>query len=608
MTISIGGGGAGMGPGGALEHFGAHDSTGTINGRILWRLAGFLRPFRPQLAVAALLMLASSGASLVAPYLTKVAIDQNIAAGDMPGLIRTSLLLAVTLTVIYGASATLSYLLSWVGERVLNMMRSRLFNHLQRLSVAYHDRNIIGVTLSRVINDVDVINDLLTQGAISLLGDSVLLVGTIVVMLIMDARLALLTFCVLPLMVLATWLFSRRARVAYRETRQKLGAVVGDLAENISGMRVIQAFAQENTTQERFEQINRANRDANISAVSLSFVFLPAVDVLSIVATCIVLGVGGLMVTQGSLTIGVVIAFMAYVSRFFDPIRDLSQLYTTLQTATAGGERVLELLDAQPAVQDRPHAKAIPPIQGAVELRDVSFRYTREREILHHVNLQMQPGQMVALVGPTGAGKTSIANLVARFYEVSDGAVLIDGHDVRDVTQESLHEQMGLVSQDPILFAGSIAANICFGKPHASTEEMIAAARLANADDFISTLPEGYQTRVLEGGVNFSVGQRQLISIARAVLVNPRILIMDEATSSVDTVTETLIQAALARLFGGRTSIVIAHRLSTIRDADRIFVIDDGRIVEQGSHEELLRACGLYRTLYERQFLTAQSG
>ena len=438
-----------MGPGGALERFGSHEGTGKISGRVLWRLASFLRPFRLRLGLSTLLMLVSSAAGLLAPYLTKVAIDQNIAVGDSPGLIRTSILLAVTLTAGYLASASLSYSLSWVGERVLNNMRSRLFNHLQRLSVPYHDRNIIGVTISRVINDVDVINDLLTQGAISVLGDSILLVGTIVVMTAMEARLALLTFCVLPLMVLATWLFSRRARVAYLETRRKLGAVVGDLAENISGMRVIQAFAQEETTQGRFEQINRANRDVNISAVSLSFVFLPSVDVLSIVATCIVLGVGGVMVAQGTITIGVVVAFMAYVSRFFDPIRDLSQLYTTLQTATAGGERVLELLDSKPAVVDRPDAIEMPTIAGRVELQDVSFGYNSEREILHHVNMRVEPGETIALVGPTGAGKTSIANLIARFYEVSDGggAVLIDDHDVRDVTQVSLHKQIHCCSR-----------------------------------------------------------------------------------------------------------------------------------------------------------------
>jgi ABC-type multidrug transport system fused ATPase/permease subunit len=608
MSINIGGGSASMGPGGAIDRFGAHEA-GHISGRVLWRLFSFVRPYGARMALGGVLMLASSGAGLLAPYLTKVAIDNNIAHSDANGLVITSLLLAVTLAVNFLSSAGQTYAISWVGERVLLVMREKLFYHLQRLSVAYHDRHIIGVTISRVINDVDVINDLITQGVVSMLGDGVLLIGTIVVMLVMEPRLALLTFSVLPLMVLATALFSRRARVAFRETREKIGAVVGDLAENISGMKVIQAFAQEGSTQDRFEAINRANRDANISATSLSFVFLPTVDVLSVAATCIVLLGGGVMVAQGQLTIGVVVAFLSYVSRFFDPIRDLSQLFTTLQTATAGGERVLELLDAQPAVIDRPGSLDLPQIAGRVELRGVSFGYTSERQILHDVNVDIAPGETVALVGPTGAGKTSIANLVARFYDVDAGTVLVDGHDVRDVTLLSLHRQMGIVPQDPFLFAGTIADNIRFGRPNASDEDMFAAARLANADEFIRNLPEGYQTRILEASSNLSVGQRQLVCIARAVLVDPRILIMDEATSSVDTMTEALIQDALERLLAGRTAIVIAHRLSTIRNADRIYVIDNGGVVEQGTHEELLARGGLYSDLYERQFITtAEAG
>jgi ABC-type multidrug transport system fused ATPase/permease subunit len=404
-------------------------------------------------------------------------------------------------------------------------------------------------------------------------------------------------------MVWATVLFSRRARVAFRETREKIGLVVGDLAEDIGGMRVIQAFAQEEITQERFETVNRQTRDAYINALSLSFTFLPAVDVLSVVAMCVVLWAGGAMVVRGTLTIGVIVAFLTYVGRFFAPIRDLSQIYTTLQAATAGGGRVLELLDTPPAVRDRPDAVALPSVHGRIELRDVCFHYDPQKEVLHGVNMTVEPGETVALVGPTGAGKTSIANLVARFYDASAGAVLIDGHDVRHVTSDSLHGQMGLVPQDPFLFSGTIADNIRFGQPDASWERLVAAARLANVDDFIRNLPEGYETRILEGGVNLSLGQRQLVCIARAILVDPRILIMDEATSSVDTATEALIQEALQRLLSGRTAIVIAHRLSTVRDADRIYVVDHGQIVEQGSHQDLLKQGGLYHDLYERQFI-----
>jgi ABC-type multidrug transport system fused ATPase/permease subunit len=603
MAINLGGSAISHGPGGTLRSFGSREGKGRISGRVLLQLLQFVRPYWLQMLLAALLMVLTAGANLFAPYLTKIAIDTNIASGDTSGLIVTSVWLACTLVTAFLASAAQSYVLSRVGQRVLTTLRNQLFRHLQKLSVPYHDTHIVGVTISRVINDVGVINELLAEGLISVLGDSITLIGTIVVMISMEARLALLTFSVLPLMVLATAVFSRHARVAFRETRSKIAAVVGDLAENISGMRVIQAFAQEGHTQERFEAINRANRDAYVNAMSLSFVFLPAVDILSVAATCIVLWVGGATISHGTLTIGVVVAFLAYVGRFFNPIRDLSQLYTTLQAATAGGERVLDLLHTKPRVEDRPGAVEIPEIVGQVELRDVSFCYTPDKKVLSHISILVESGETVALVGPTGAGKTSISSLVARFYEVDEGAVLIDGHDVRDIQLESLHRQMGLVPQDPFLFSGTIADNIRFGKPDATDEELYRAARSANADQFIVHLPEGYETRILEGGANLSVGQRQLVCIARALLVDPRILIMDEATSSVDTFTEALIQEALERLLKDRTAIVIAHRLSTVRNADRIYVIDAGQIVEQGSHEQLVAQNGLYRQLYERQFV-----
>ncbi|MBN1640535.1 MAG: ABC transporter ATP-binding protein [Anaerolineae bacterium] len=603
MTISLGGSAGSHGPGGTLRSLGSKEGAGKVNAHVLLELLQFVRPYWLQMLLAALFMLFSTGANLLIPYLTKVAIDEHIASGDVNGLVWTALGLAGTLTTLFVASAAQSYALSWVGQKVLNSLRNRLFERLQELSVPYHDTHIVGVTISRVMNDVEVINELLSEGLISVLGDSVTLFGTIAVMVGMEPRLALLTFSVLPLMVVATLIFSRHARVAFRETRSRIAAVVGDLAENINGMRVIQAFAQEDNTQERFEEINRANRDAYVGAMSLSFVFLPTVDILSITATCIVLWVGGMMSARGTITIGVVVAFLSYVGRFFDPIRDLSQLYTTLQAATAGGERVLHLLHTEPLVQDRPDATALPAVAGHVELRDVHFRYTEDKEVLSEINMTIEPGETVALVGPTGAGKTSIANLVARFYEVERGAVLIDGHDVRDIQVRSLHQHMGLVPQDPFLFSGTIEDNIRYGAPDASDEALHEAARLANADVFISHLPDGYQTRILEGGANLSVGQRQLICIARALLVNPRILIMDEATSSVDTVTEALIQDALANLLVGRTAIVIAHRLSTVRNADRIYVIDDGRLVEEGTHEALVARGGLYRDLYERQFI-----
>ncbi|HSR30010.1 MAG TPA: ABC transporter ATP-binding protein, partial [Anaerolineae bacterium] len=406
-----------------------------------------------------------------------------------------------------------------------------------------------------------------------------------------------------PLMLLAIVLFTRRARVAFRRTRGRIAAVVGDLAEDLSGMRVIQAFAQEEMSRERFDEVNQANRDAMVEAMSLSFVFLPTVEFLGMLATGIVLLFGGLAVAHDELTLGIVVAFLAYVSRFFQPIQEMSRLYTTLQAAMAGGERVLALLDTEPEVRDAADAVEMPPIAGQVALCAVSFSYRGDARVLHDVDLVIESGQTVALVGPTGAGKTSIANLIARFYDVTGGAVLIDGRDVRTVGQASLRGQMGLVPQDPFLFPGTVADNIRFGRPEAGDEVVEEAARLSNAHPFIVALPDGYQTEILEGGVNLSIGQRQLICIARAVLADPRILILDEATSSVDTVTEMLIQEALDRLLAGRTAIVIAHRLSTIQHADLICVVEAGRIVERGRHEELLARGGLYRELYQRQFV-----
>ncbi|CAN5551353.1 ABC transporter ATP-binding protein [soil metagenome] len=603
MAFSIGSSGANMGPRGALERFSGDVEGRAFDPHVVRRMLAYLRPHWQRMIIATILMLVATVLTLLTPYLIKVAIDRYITQGDSAGLSRLALWISAAFIGTYVTTVSQSYLLSWVGQRVLATMRSQLFHHLQKLSLGYHDRHIIGVTVSRVINDVAEINELISEGFINIVGDVLLLGGTIIVMFSMSPTLALYTFTVLPLMVLTTWLFARHARVAFRQTRAKIAAVVGDLAENISGMRVIQAFAQEDASQERFDQVNRANRDAAVGAMSLSFIFLPTVDFLGMLATAIVLWFGGVAVLHGQLTVGIMVAFLAYVTRFFQPIQDMSQLYTTMQSAMAGGERILELLDTQPAVADPADGKEMGPIQGRIELRDVDFLYRTDTPVLRDINLVIEPGQTLALVGPTGAGKTSIANLIARFYDVTGGAVLIDDVDVRTVTQNSLRRQMGLVPQDPFLFPGTIRDNIRFGDPTAPDSAVEAAAGSANAHEFIVALPQGYDTPIMEGSANISVGQRQLICIARAVLADPRILILDEATASVDTVTEVLIQEALDRLLEGRTSIVIAHRLSTIRKADQICVVQQGQIIERGSHTQLVAANGLYAQLYARQFV-----
>ena len=609
MSFSIGTSSPGMGPRSALEHFGSNQREGEMfNREVVVRMLQYLKPHRWKMVLALLLTLIESGLTLLTPYLMKVAIDQYIVPGDFPGLIRIVIYISVTFVGLYFVSGAQRYVVSWVGQRMLAKLRSDLFRHLQRLQQGYHDRNIVGVTVSRVINDVAEINELFSQGVITLIGDILVLIGIIVVMLTMSPKLAILTFIVIPLMVFATWLFSKQAKKAFRETRSKVAAVVGDLAEDLSGMRVIQAFAQEKASQERFDKVNEENRNAYINAMSLSFVFLPAIEFLGMLATGIVLWFGGRFVISEEVTLGIMVAFLSYVTRFFNPIQELSRMYTTLQSAMAGGEQVLKLLDTSIEVADDPEAIELEQVFGEIKFNQVSFRYREDTPIvLDSINLTIPPRKMVAIVGPTGAGKTTIANLVARFYDVTEGAVLLDGVDLRKIKQRSLREYVRIVSQDPFLFSRTIEENIRYGKPEATEEDVIQAVRMANAHEFISQLPDGYRTRIQEGGVNLSVGQRQLLTIARAILTDPRVLILDEATANIDTVTEVLIQQALERLLFERTSIVIAHRLSTVRKADWIYVVDQGQIKEQGTHTDLLNQKGLYYDLHERQFIDKAS-
>lgn len=590
--------------GGGLWRAGSHQLGGRVlDPLVVRRLWTYLRPHKLAIAWALALVCVTAATQIIGPYLLKVAIDEFlIARRDILGLSFIASAFAMTLLISWGSQSYQSYTMALVAQDVLNRIRGELFAKINQLSLSYHDRHESGVTMSRIVNDVAVFQELLTQGVVNVVVDCLLLVGIVSIMVAMSPKLALYTFSVLPIMVLATIVFTQRARRAFLRTRETIGEVAAGFQENVSGVRVVQAFAREEVSQTRFEQINRGNLQANLWAVALSSAYPPIVEFMAMLATAIVLFFGTVSVVTGEVTVGVVVAFLTYVTRFFQPIRELSMVYTLFQQAMAAGEKIFDLMDYPLAVDDRPGARAMAPIDGRVDFDHVLLSYRDDIPVLRGVSFAIEPGQTVALVGPTGAGKTSIASLLARFYDVTGGCVRIDGVDIRQVTMSSLRKQMGFVPQDPFLFTGTIADNIRFGRLQATMEEVIQAARLANAHEFISRLPDHYDTRVYERGQNYSQGQRQLIAFARAILANPRILILDEATASVDTRTEALIQQALARVLAGRTSFVIAHRLSTIRNADLVLVIDHGRIVQRGTHRELLAREGMYRELYLMQY------
>jgi ATP-binding cassette subfamily B protein len=563
--------------------------------RVLLRLA---RPYPGRSALAVVTLIAYTGVALLPPYLSKLAVDDGIAEQDYETL---SLIVAAFLAAGIAAfvlSGAQTYFTGWVGERALADLRIQLFRHLQRLSLGYYERNRTGAIVSRITNDVEALDQLVTDGISSLVQNSLVLGGTVIVLFLLDWRLALATLVVLPLMALATGWFRSRSNRAYRQVRERLGLVTATLAEDISGMRVVQSFTREPTSQSTFRGVNQRYRESNYETVVLNGLYFPAVDILSSVATAIVLGVGGWLVVEGDMTVGTLLAFTLYLANFFDPVQQLSQLYNTFLSATAALDRITAVLDEEPEIVDDEGARDLPAIGGHVHFDHVRFGYGRLPDVLHDFDLDVPAGTTVALVGHTGAGKSTIAKLLARFYDPRAGRITIDGTDLREVTQDSLRRQLGIVPQEGFLFAGSIADNIAFGRPTAERDEIERAAAAVGADEFIAELPDGYDTQVGERGFKLSLGQRQLVAFARALLADPRILILDEATSSVDIGTERKIERGLRRLLAGRTAFIIAHRLSTIRRADLIVVLDHGRIVDAGTHDELIDRPGPYLRLY----------
>ena len=567
-------------------------------------LLQFVKPYTGQMLLALFFMILVSVASVSGPYFVKLAIDNGITPKDPVALKKIVLAFLAVSVVQLGVNYLRVRIMSRVGQHVLYDVRTAMFNHLQKLSLGFYNRYSVGRVITRVINDVGTLREFITWAVLAIVRNALGIIGTMIAMLSLNFKLSLLTFAVMPLMVWATFAFRQTARQSYRKVRAAVSWANSTLAENINGVRVVQAFSRQEHNYLNFQNyINRYFYETSLDAAKVASVYTPVVDVLGAVASAMVVYVGGTAVLGESITPGVLIAFVLYVDRFFEPIRDLSRRFDTLQSTMAGGERILDLLNTEVEVQDAENAEEMGSIIGGVRFENVSFHYSDDPTlVLDQINLDVDAGETVAFVGETGAGKTTIVKLLTRFHDPTDGCVRVDGVDLRTVTQQSLRRQMGMVLQDSFLFNGSVKENILFGRLDASDEDVIAAAQAVGAHDFILRLRNGYETSVEEGGVLLSVGQRQLISFARALLADPRILILDEATSSVDIQTEQIIQAALMKLLKGRTSFVIAHRLSTITRADRIVVIHDGKIVEQGRHGELLAKQGMYYDLYKSGF------
>lgn len=573
---------------------------------LMRRLFGYILPYKTKLIASVIMMSIASILSVAGPWIIGRAIDDGIRTGSLSVLQTWTIIFAIVALLEWVANRSRIVLMAYVGTRVVADLRSALFRHLHRLSLAFHNNYSVGRLMSRLLSDVGVLQDFVTWSITGMARSFFVLLGIVIAMLALNWRLALITFAVLPLVVVVANRWRVQVRDAYRATRSRLSLINGYLNESISGIRVTKSFAREAENAKHFDDLNQSYFEANVLAARLTATFLPGVDFMGSLATALVIGFGGWLVFQDLLTAGTLVAFVLYIDRFFDPIRELAQRYNTFQAAMAGSERLFGLLDVEPDLKDPPDRKRLPPIVGQIEFDQVGFSYKEDEPVLRDLSLVAEPGERVALVGETGAGKSTIIRLLARFFDITNGSIRIDGYDLREVTQGSLRSQLGIVLQDTFLFGGTIADNIRYGQPEATEAEVVTAARALGADDFISKLPKGYQTEVGENGINLSVGQRQLISFARALLADPRILVLDEATSSIDTATEKVIQQALDLLMEGRTSFVIAHRLSTIVNADKIVVLDHGQIVEMGRHEELLAQQGRYYNLYTMQWAQAE--
>jgi len=577
--------------------------TRKISDRALMaRLLRYLLKYKRRFIITVVAVVVVSLTGLLPPYLLQVAIDNYIKNSDLAGLTVISIILVGVYLVNWVSNYQRTYQMSWMGQNMVNELRKQLFSHLQKLSYSFYDRSEAGEIISRVTNDTDTLSEIFVQGVITLISDVLTLVGIVAIMLWLSIPLTLAAFSVMPALVLLIFVFQSRLRKAYRATRKKIAAVTSRFEESISGIREIQSFTREQDTMKGFRQSNVENLQANVQAGKLFALLMPAVQIIGAVGTCVVLWFSGILTVSGGITLGIVVAFLLYVNKFFGPLVDLTTFYNTLQSAMSAAERIFLTLDTKLEITDASDAIELSHVKGEIAFNHVTFGYDPTRPVLKDVNIHVDPGKTLAIVGPTGAGKSTIAKLLSRFYETQKGTITVDGYDVQKITLNSLHKQMGVVLQEPFLFSGTIMENIKYGKLDASDDKVKQVAKIVGIHEFINTLPQGYATDVGERGARLSVGQRQLVSFARALLRDPPILILDEATSSVDPYTELKIKKALSVLLKNRTSLVIAHRLSTVRNADNIVVINEGKIIEEGNHAELMKKKGMYYRLYEKQF------